>query len=392
MKCEFASHNDGGLPAQDFSALQGVFARHLAEAHGGMAFCVYRAGEPVVRFYGGSTDKRTAPSEEVESPWTAQTMAVMFSGTKGVVATLAAMLTDRGLLDVGKPVADYWPEFAAGGKESVTVAQVLSHTVGLPYVDPEPQGDDAHLDNEANARSLAAQAPLWEPGQQVAYHATTYGYLMTEVFRRATGKPVGRLIGELIREPLGLEIYLGLPEELDHRVATIFRSESYAISTFLQDPERRKIVERMYRSLLAEDKDPFNSLGMRRGELSAGGGIATADAMANLYSRLVESAGGVVSGEALSAATTTWAEGLDAINDRPLRFGLGYELADPIGTYGPVAPAFGHSGAGGGLHGAWPDKNIGFSFLTNEMLAENQDRRAKDLLAELARVTLSPSP
>lgn len=386
MDLDFESHNDGGLPPAGFASLREVFARHLAAAQGGMAFCVYRSGEPLARFYGGSTNRRPAPSAEVEEAWSPKTMAVMFSGTKGVVATVAAMLVDRGLLDVRKRVAEYWPEFAAGGKEAVTVAQLLSHTVGLPYVDPEPEGDDPQLDNAGNTRALAAQTPLWEPGTKVAYHAATYGYLMTEVFRRATGKPVGQLIAELIREPLGLEIYLGLPEELDPRVATVFRSDTYAISTFLQDPERRKIVERMYRNLVDPDRDPFNSIGMRRGEMSAGGGIGTADAMANLYSRLADPAGGVVSPAALADATTTWSEGVDAINDRPLRFGLGYELADPIGTYGPVAPAFGHSGAGGGLHGAWPGKNVGFSFLTNEMLAENQDRRAKDLLAELAKL------
>lgn len=386
MDQTFENHNDGGLPRQGYASLKETFARHLAGAQGGMAFCVYRSGEPLARFYGGSTTRRACPSAEVEEAWSPKTMAVMFSGTKGVVATLAAMLVDRGLLDVRKTVAAYWPEFAAGGKEAVTVAHLLSHTVGLPYVDPEPQGEDPQLDNAANARALAAQAPLWEPGSKVAYHAATYGYLMTEIFRRATGKPVGQLIAELLRDPLGLEIHLGLPQELDPRVATVFRSDSYAVSTFLQDPERRKIVERMYRSLVDPDQDPFNSIGMRRGQMSAGGGICTADAMANLYSRLADPAGGLVSRAALADSTSTWSEGVDAINDRPLRFGLGYELADPIGTYGPVAPAFGHSGAGGGLHGAWPNKNLGFSFLTNEMLAENQDRRAKDLLAELARL------
>lgn len=119
--------------------------------------------------------------------------------------------------------------------------------------------------------------------------------------------------------------------------------------------------------------------------MASGGGIGTADAMASLYSQLAVPSSPVVSAVALRRSTATWAEGVDAVNDRPLRFGLGYELADPLGTYGPVTPAFGHSGAGGGLHGAWPDKNIGFSFLTNEMLAEDQDRRAKDLLGALAR-------
>ncbi|NMR28562.1 serine hydrolase domain-containing protein [Crystallibacter degradans] len=392
MTVPFESHNDGGLPDEGFKNLQRVFGHHLQQAQGGMAFCVYRSGEPLARFYGGSTTRRSAAGTDgagwadgAES-WGPKTLAVMFSGTKGVVATLAAMLVERGLLDVRRPVADYWPEFAAGGKEGVPVSQLLNHTVGLPYVDPEPAGGDSFHNNARNAEVLAAQVPLWEPGSKVAYHAITYGYLLTELFRRVTGKSVGQLLSELISTPLGLEIYLGLPEELAPRLATIFRSDSYAISTYLQDPERRKIVERMYGQLLTGEKDHFNSPEMHRGQMAAGGGIATADAMANLYSRLADPDGGLVSAASLAEATRTWSEGLDAINDRPLRFGLGYELADSIGTYGPVEPAFGHSGAGGGLHGAWPEKNVGFSFLTNEMLAENQDTRVKDLLTQLARL------
>ncbi|WP_245580274.1 serine hydrolase domain-containing protein [Arthrobacter castelli] len=305
-------------------------------------------------------------------------MAVMFSGTKGLVATVAAILVDQGKLEVRKKVANYWPEFATAGKENVTVSQLLNHTTGLVYVDPEPEGEWAPLDNTANAAVLAAQEPLWEPGSKVAYHAITYGYLMNEVFVRATGKSAGQLIRELIAEPLGLDIHLGLPEELEGRVAEIFRSDNYAISTFLTDPERRKIVDRMYGSTLMSEKLQANFGEFHRGELAAGGGIGTADAMANLYSQIA--AGKVVSDEALADATRTWSEGTDAINDRPLRFGLGYEVADPIGTYGPVEPAFGHSGAGGGLHGTWPTHKLGFSFLINEMLAEDQDTRVKDLL------------
>lgn len=380
------AHNDG-LPAAGFDHLKDVFATHLATAEGGMAFCVYRDGAPLARFYGGRTVRdggSPAVGAGEAADWSAGTMAVLFSGTKGVVATIAAILVDRGLLDPHATVAAYWPEFAAAGKESVTVAHILSHTVGLVYVDPEP-GRNLRYDNRAQAALLAAQAPLWTPGSRVAYHALTYGYLTAELFYRVTGKTVGTLFKELVAGPLDLEIHLGLPESLDGRLATIFRSDNYAISTFLQDPVRRKIVDRMYGQSLTGTGDPFNSVEMRRAEMASGGAIATADAMAALYSVLAAPAAALVSEETLTAATTTWAEGVDAVNDRPLRFGLGYELADPLGSYGPVAPAFGHSGAGGGLHGAWPDKNIGFSFLSNEMLSEDQDRRAKDLLAALAR-------
>ncbi|MCI2264432.1 serine hydrolase domain-containing protein [Sediminivirga luteola] len=432
--------NDAGLPGPAFEALTGTFRTHLQRARGGMAFTVYRAGAPVARFYGGSRTERPSPDDPVRDPWTPDTMTVLFSGTKGLVATLAAVLAGRGELDVRVPVARYWPEFAANGKEDVRVWHLLSHTVGLPYVDPEPAGEWAVLDNAANARALAAQRPLWEPGTRVAYHAITYGYLMTELLRRITGKDVGALLAEELAQPLGLDVHLGLPESLDSRVAPVFRGPDYAISTFLEDPERRRIVERMYRGTLLGG-DLFNTPQLRRGQLAAGGAVGTADAMARLYSRLAvavspvargrdrtgcadsvnsdahatdtdssgssnassagsgddahaartpgngpDGTGTLVHPDALAQATREWAEGVDAINDRPLRFGLGFELDDSIGTYGPVRPAFGHSGAGGGLHGAWPEHGIGFSFLSNEMLAENKDSRAKDLLTALARV------
>lgn len=383
------AHNDAGLPDGDFNRLREVFAGHLAAASGGMSFCVYRDGSPLLRLHGGTTVRpggEPGPGLDGPRPWTGRTRAVLFSGTKGLVATLAALLAGRGELDVRAPVASYWPEFAAAGKDQVPVSALLDHSVGLVYVDPEPQGGGSFYDNRLNASILAAQRPLWEPGSKVAYHAHTYGFLMAELLLRVSGKDVGTLLREELAEPLGLDLHLGLPEELDGEVATIFRAGDYAISTFLTDPERRRIVERMYGHTLTGPKDTFNSVEMRRAQMASGGAIATAESMASLYSRLVAPGQQLVAPAALADARATWSEGVDAVNDRPLRFGLGYELADPIGTYGPVAPAFGHSGAGGGLHGAWPDKNIGFSFLTNEMLAENKDRRVKDLLAALARV------
>lgn len=382
------AHNDGDLPG--FDRLVQVFTEQVDRSHGGMSFSVYRNGHPLVRLNGGSTAQRESSTDAVASAWDADTMAVMFSGTKGVVATVAALLVDRGLLDVRLPVAHYWPEFAAAGKQKVTVAQVLSHTVGLVYVDPEPTFEGADLDNAANAAALAEQAPLWKPGTRVAYHAITYGYLMSEVFLRITGRSAGQLIDELLGRPLGLDIYLGLPAELENRVAPVFRAEGYAISTYLTDPERRKIVDRMYGTTLLGRSLRANTPELHRGELAAGGGIATADAMAALYSLLT--AGALVAPGTLADATATWSAGIDAINDRPLRFGLGFELADPIGSYGPAACAFGHSGAGGSLHGAWPEHNLGFSFLTNEMLAENEDTRVKELLAVLHDLMSEAAP
>jgi CubicO group peptidase (beta-lactamase class C family) len=387
-------HEGGRLPGRIVERLADVFDRHLAQGGGehraagqdpatggegpGMAFAVYRDGEPLVQLYGGAPGPDRA--------WDQDTLAVLFSGTKGITATLAAILADRGLLDPRAPVAEYWPEFAAAGKADVRVFHVLDHTVGLPYVDPDPDGDERY-DNRLMARRLAAQPTLWEPGTKVAYHAITYGYLMAEILLRVSGKSVGELVRTELAEPFGLDLHLGLPASEEARVAPITRADNYRISTFLQgDPERRAIVDRMYGDILTGEAAAFNTRAYHGSELAAASGIGSADAMAELYSLLVTPQAPVVSKETLARATRSWSEGPDAVNDRPVRFGLGYELDDPIGSYGRVEPAFGHSGAGGGLHGAWPGRNLAFSFLPGQMQSEDVDTRAKDLLDVLALV------
>ncbi|WP_326835733.1 serine hydrolase domain-containing protein [Amycolatopsis rhabdoformis] len=352
-----------------FEAVREAFGQVAAETSGGVGFSVFRRGEPVVSLCAGSASAGVA--------WTPDTRVVLFSGTKGIVATLVAMLTARGQLGPGERVARYWPEFAAAGKADVTVAQVLSHTVGLPYVD----ADVALTDNAGSALALATQHPLWTPGKRVAYHALTYGYLVTELIRRVTGQGVGALLHELLAAPHGLDLTLGTPPSVP--VATLRRAPGYRISTFLQDDDRRRVVERMYRGLL-DSTDTMNSPAYRGAELAAGSGVGTATSMARLYDLLL--AGSLVPSPVLTLATRTWSEGIDAINDRPLHFGLGFELADPIGTYGPTGAdpgAFGHSGAGGGRHGAWPGRGVSFSFTTNELQAEDVDTRAAVLLAAL---------
>ncbi|MEV4146679.1 serine hydrolase domain-containing protein [Amycolatopsis sp. NPDC049691] len=339
-----------GTVAPGFEPVRDAFATVLARTSGGAAFSVVRRGEVLVELWGGPG-------------WTRDTLVVLFSGTKGIVATVMALLR----IDPAAPVSRYWPEFPSGD-----VAHVLSHTIGLPYV----EADVPFLDNRANAVALAAQRPLWTPGSRVAYHAATYGYLCTELIRRVTGSSAGAVVRSLLG---GFDVHLGTPAAEDHRVARLTRSPDYRISTFLHDPARRRIVERMYRGLL--DPGTINSAAYRRAELAAGGATGTAAAVARLYDRICA---GLVPASVLAEATSTWAAGTDALNDRPVHFGLGFELADPLGTYGPANVAFGHSGAGGGRHGAWPEAELGFSFTTSELQPEDTDRRGSLLLAALA--------
>lgn len=372
-------HDPGAMDPGLVDRLVRSFSGHLEASVGGMAFAVYRDGSPLLRLYGGVTERGGT------RPWDESTIAVLFSGTKGLTATIAALLVDRGQLDPDAPVAEYWPEFAASGKADVRVHHVLSHTVGLPYVDPDPVDDAERADSALMAARLAQQAPLWEPGSKIAYHAMTYGYLMSEIILRVAGQSVGTLLRTELAEPLDLDVHLGLPESEEVRVAPIFRADDYRISTYLKDdPQRRAIVDRMYGASLTGDTPTFNTRAWHAAELAAGGALGSADAMARLYSLLISAGAPIVPAGVMRQFTRTWGQGTDAINDRPIRFGLGFELDDPIGTYGPVRPAFGHTGAGGGLHGAWPERNLAFSFLPNEMRSEDTDRRVKDLLALLA--------
>lgn len=359
--------------AAGFGPVADAFADVLADARGGAAFSVVRRGTPLVELHGGLADPVTG------RPWAPDTTAVLFSGTKGLAATVCALLAARGLLDPDAPVARYWPEFAAAGKAATTVAQVLSHTAGLPYLDRD---DVAVLDNRAAAAALAAQAPLWEPGTRVAYHAMTFGHLVDELVLRTTGRDTAALVAAELNAVPGVTVRLRTPDRDAVRMARIVREPGYRLSTFLRDPARRRVVERMYR-VLTDDPELVNSPAYRLAGSPAGGGVGGAGSMARIYARLADRRDPLVPAPALDRATRPHGEGVDAVNDRPLRFGLGFELADPVGTYGPAPVAFGHSGAGGGRHGAWPEHEIGFSFLTNELRSEDTDTRAARLLDAL---------
>ena len=363
-----------GTVAPGFSAVADAFAGVLAGSRGGAAFSVVRDGAPLVELHGGLADPATG------RPWDSGTVAVLFSGTKGLAATTCAALADR--LDPDAPVARYWPEFAAAGKAEVTVGNVLAHTAGLPYVDPEP-APAAALDDRAGAAALARQPTLWRPGSRVAYHALTWGHLVAELLGRVTGADPRTVVEAVVARVPGARVFLATAPPPPARIV---RAPGYRISTFLDDPVRRRTVERMYRVLL-DDAETVNTPVWYRSGALAGGGVAGAPALARFYAALAATPTAPdrspVPAAALGRACAPHGVGTDAINDRPLRFGLGYELADPLGTHGPEPVAFGHSGAGGGRHGAWPERGIGYSFLTNELRAEDADNRASTLLGAL---------
>ncbi|MBH0779240.1 serine hydrolase domain-containing protein [Nocardia bovistercoris] len=317
----------------------------------GAAVAVFIDGEPVVDIWGGHTDAdRTIP-------WRSDTIVNVFSTTKTMVAVCALILADRGDLDLNAPVATYWPEFAAAGKDGVLVRHLLGHAAGLPAWDTPVTAADLYSWPTVTTR-LAEQTPSWEPGTAGGYHALTYGYLVGEVIARVTGRSVGEFFAEEVAAPLGADFHIGLPAEHDHRVATLVpdpkgdRPEGFPVGV-----------------------SDANTLAWRRAQIPAVNGHGNARAVATIQSLLVcgGSVGGVrlLSPEGCARVFDEQSRGEDRILGRPIRWGLGYSLEGNTFTWG---------GWGGSLAFNDLDHRMSFSYVMNQMLWEDGYARSIALL------------
>ncbi|HEY0389468.1 MAG TPA: serine hydrolase domain-containing protein [Gaiellales bacterium] len=333
----------------------------------GAAFAAVVDGHLVVDLWGGETNA-------AGRPWQEDTLAVLFSGTKGIVATALLTLVEQRRLLLTDRVADHWPAFAAAGKTDITVAQLGAHAAGLPYVS-EALGAADLADLDVVAELLALQAPVTPVGRP-CYHAITWGWLMDGLIRHACHTGATDLVREALAEPHDLDLRIGLAGDRDAegRLAMVSRSPDYQLSAMaVKDPDPR--LEQVYaRPHLREDDAAW-----LQHPMPAANGIATARAVATLYGAVLT--GRVIGMQTLGAAVAPAAEGPDPLSGRPLRFGpSGYELAGTPSELGPADDAFGHTGAGGSSHGAWPSLRTAFSFVTSELRREGRDDRARRLL------------
>jgi CubicO group peptidase (beta-lactamase class C family) len=381
-----------GTADPGFGGVADAFARNFAElGEVGAAVCVYQHGTKVVDLWGGVADPITG------RPFTEEAIVMVASTTKGATAICANLLAQRGLLDIDAPVVTYWPEFADKGKDTIPVRWLLCHKAGLPtYEQPLTLLDFVAWDPVVE--SLAAQEPLWEPGTAYGYHALTYGHLVGEVIRRITGKSVGTFLAEEVVKPLGIEFWIGLPnnQSYDERYSEMIAADPPT------DPDQLAHMARIGReSIMARsgrgammpsfgaDEDARRLF--RSCELPAGNGITNARSLARMYAATIGEVDGVrlLDEATMEAARTNQVEGIDLVLLDELRRGLGFMLeSERVPMLG--RGSFGHPGAGGSLGCADPESGLAFGYVMNKMspgLAGDHSRPTNLVLAAKDSVT-----
>jgi CubicO group peptidase (beta-lactamase class C family) len=359
-----------GFVSPGFEAVRDAFAENFSRRRElGAACCVYHKGEKVVDLWGGVRNKATGEA------WQEDTMALVYSATKGLAAMTLAIAHSRGWLDYDQLVCKYWPEFAQNGKEKITVRKLLAHQGGLFAFD-EPVDKSVVGDLDRLAVVLARQKPAWEPGTRQAYHAITIGFYEGELLRRIDPqrRSLGQFFQEEIATPLGLDFYIRLPESIPNRRLAPLVDPSLAEMLFgfpiqlipsVWNPHS-KIRRALKGSEFAHD---INRIYPRNLEIPAGGGVGTARAIARAYS--VFATGGKELGirpetlEELTEPAIPATHGFyDECTKAEVEFSLGFMKTNPGFSFGNPG-SFGMPGAGGSLGFADPQAQIGYGYVPN---------------------------
>jgi CubicO group peptidase (beta-lactamase class C family) len=369
-----------------FARVREAMAANFAEQDEvGAAVCVHVGRDCVVDLWGGHVDAARTRA------WRRDTLVNAYSVGKGVIAMLALALVERGALRLDAPVAGVWPEFAAAGKDAISLRTLLAHGAGLPSVRRRlPEG--AHCDWDLFCAALAEQAPWWPPGSAHGYHVNTYGFLVGELVRRVTGLAVGEALARLLTGPADAEFHWGLPRREHGRVAEIvapmgrFTEEWQWAKAFppTGDAEHDRMIWHAYFN--PSGLSGFGSVNTEEWRLAAipsTNGHATARGVAALYAWLLRGGprgAGFPGAGLLAEARTAHADGPDRVLGRASRFGLGFQLAHPARPIGPCPRAFGHFGYGGTLGFADPDAGLSFAYLMNRPGERWHTARTKRLI------------
>jgi len=364
-----------GSVESGFEPVQQAFAANFElHADRGAACCVYAGGRKVVDLWGGT--------------YAPDTLQMVMSSSKGVVALAAHILAQEGRLDLDAPVTKYWPEFGAEGKQEMPVRWLFSHRAGLPAVDRLLSVEDVYAWTPV-VEALAAQRPLWEPNSGHGYHVGTYGWLAGEVIRRVTGGSVGEFVAERISRPLGLELWIGLPASEEPRVAPMIPTPppppGAPVDVFtarMLDP-----TTLLHRAFVNPAIAPpmYNERAFHAAEIPAANGVTNARSLARMYAACIGEVDGVrvLSPATLAEATRVQSAGEDLVLGYETRYATGFQLSFP---FRPMAGegSFGHYGMGGSVGFAHPGRGIAFAYVMDQMLPSGGvDPRTRSLVEAL---------
>jgi CubicO group peptidase (beta-lactamase class C family) len=345
-----------------FAPVRDALAQHLEHDELGASIVLDIDGETVVDIWGGWCDT------ERHRPWEQDTITNVWSTTKTVTNLAALMLIDRGQVDAYAPVADYWPEFAANGKEAIAVRHILSHTSGVSGWDAPFALADMY-DWTSSTERLAAQAPWWEPGTASGYHANNQGHLVGEIVRRVTGLPLKRFVAEQIAGPLGADFQIGAAERDWPRIAPVVPPPPLPIDLASLPHESP-----MYKTFTgpAADATNANTAAWRQADMGAVNGHANARSVVRIIKAL--SLGGAVDGTRLVSPETLdlifdeQSHGTDLVLGVPLRFGIGFALPETETVpYVPQGRCCYWGGWGGSEIIADLDRRVTFGYMMNNM-------------------------
>lgn len=361
-----------------FTAVREAFAQNFAErGEVGAAVCVLVHGRPVLDLVGGWAD------ESATRPWRHDTVVDFYSAGKALIALMVLQLVDRGLVGLDDPVSSVWPEFAQGGKHEATVRHALCHQAGVPAIRHQLANDDLWR-WEVMTRHLA-ETPAWfQPGSRVVYHTNTYGHLVGEIARRVSGRNPGRLLRSTA-DPLGADLWWGVPADQQHRCAEVI----WAPSAPIPDLDLESLDDDAYMVFGGYFNPPgysshgvVNSPAWRAAEVPSTNGHGSATGLARLYGALIGRRP-LLSADLLREATTVQAAGPCPVLGEDVAFGLGFVPTSERRPLGPNGGAFGHFGTGGALGFADPEAGVAFGYVMNHVIPRWQSTRNRALIDAL---------
>ena len=363
-----------GVCPPRFDGVRAAFAANFDEGlELGARFALAIEGEIVIDLMGGWADRgQTRPFAE-------DTLTPVFSTTKAITSFMIARLVGKGRLSYQQRVAELWPEFGAAGKGALAVEQALSHQAGLCGL-AGPMAPADWFDWTGVCAKLAAMPPLWPPGSASGYHPVTFGYLAGEIFRRVDGRTLGEALREDVAGPLGLDLWIGLPDSEHGRVADVRRPPAMPDLGPMTEPKRLAFFTK-WASPGGVDQATW-----RRAEIPSANGHATAPALALLMAALAGDGDlGVTralpSGVAAEAARRRIA-GADLVLPYEMSWGAGFIRNEGLWIYGPGRETFGHSGWGGSCAFADPDRGVSGAYVMNrqsaDLIADPRSRRLID--------------